>query len=161
LSNGTIAIYDSEADYALKLAEYFRLKNGLNYSVSVFTDYNSLKNYLSENDIDILLISEEFCMYIEELQNVSNLFILTDGNIDAALKQYASLYKYQPADRMLRDIMSCYALSSSREKVTVLTSAPAKITGIYSPVKRCGKTSFALAYGCIISMTESSLYINL
>ncbi len=161
MSNGTIAIYDSEADYALKLAEYFRLKNGLNYSVSVFTDYNSLKNYLSENDIDILLISEEFCMYIEELQNVSNLFILTDGNIDAALKQYASLYKYQPADRMLRDIMSCYALSSSREKVTVLTSAPAKITGIYSPVKRCGKTSFALAYGCIISMTESSLYINL
>ena len=65
MSNGTIAIYDSEADYALKLAEYFRLKNGLNYSVSVFTDYNSLKNYLSENDIDILLISEEFCMYID------------------------------------------------------------------------------------------------
>lgn len=161
MSNGTIAIYDSEAAYALKLAEYFRLKNGLNYSVSVFTDYNSLKNYLSENDIDILLISEEFYMYIEELQNVCNLFILTDGNIDASLKQYTSLYKYQPADRLLRDIMSCYALSSSKEKIPVLTSASAKIIGIYSPVKRCGKTIFALSYGCIISMTENSLYINL
>lgn len=160
MSNGTIAIYDSEADYALKLAEYFRLKNGLNYSVLVFTDYNSLKNYLSENEIDMLLISEEFCMYIEELQNVPNLFILTDGNIDTALKQYTSLYKYQSADRILRDVMSCYALSSSKEKITVSTSTPAKIIGIYSPVKRCGKTSLALAYGCIVSMTENSLYIN-
>lgn len=160
MSNGIIAIYDSEADYALKLAEYFRLKNGLNYSVLVFTDYNSLKNYLSENEIDILLISEEFCMYIEELQNVPNLFILTDGNINAALKQYTSLYKYQSADRILREVMSCYALSCSKERITVSTSAPAKITGIYSPVKRCGKTSLALAYGCIVSMAENSLYIN-
>lgn len=161
MSNGTIAIFDSEADYALKLAEYFRLKSGLNYSVPVFTDYNSLKNYLSENAVDILLISEEFCSYIEELQDVSNIFILTEGNIDAALKQYTSLYKYQPTDTILRDVMSGYALYSPKENITVLTAAPAKITGIYSPVKRCGKTSFALAYGCIASMTESSLYINL
>jgi len=161
LTNSTIAIFDSEADYALKLAEYFRLKSGLNYSVPVFTDYNSLKNYLSENYIDILLISEEFCLHIEELKNIPNIFILTEGTIDAALNQYTSFYKYQPADTILRDVMSCYALYSPQKNITVSTAAPAKITGIYSPVKRCGKTCFALAYGCIVSMKESSLYINL
>lgn len=161
MNNGTIIIFDSEADYALKLAEYINLKSGLNYSVSVFTDYNSLKNYLSENYIDILLISKEFCSYIEEFQTVPNIFILTDGNVDAALKQYASLYKYQPADNILRDVMSCYALHSSCENKIISTATPAKITGIYSPVKRCGKTSFALAYGCILSMRETCLYINL
>lgn len=160
LSNGIIAIFDSEADYALKLAEYFNLKSGLNYSVSVFTDYNSLKNYVSENYIEILLISEEFCTYIEEFQNVPNIFILTEGNIYTALKEYASLYKYQPTDSILRDVMSCYASYSPGENKMLSTASPAKITGIYSPVKRCGKTSFALAYGCISSLTENCLYIN-
>ena len=161
MNNGIITIFDSEADYALKLAEYFNLKSGLNYSVSVFTDYNSLKNYLSENNIDILLISEKFCLYIEEFKNVPNIFILTEGNIDDALKEYASLYKYQPTDMILRDVMSCYASYSPNKNKIASTAPPAKITGIYSPVKRCGKTSFALAYGCIASLTQNCLYINL
>lgn len=161
MSNGIIAIFDSEADYALKLAEYFNLKSGLNYSVSVFTDYNSLKNYLSENNVDILLVSEEFCSYIEDFKNIPGIFILTEGNVDAALQEYASLYKYQSTDCILRDVMSHYAAYSPCEKKMISTFSPAKITGVYSPVKRCGKTSFALAYGCITSLTENCLYINL
>lgn len=161
MSNGTIAIFDSDADYALKLAEYFNQKSGLNYSVSVFTDYDSLTLYLSENLIDILLISEEFCRYAEDMKNITNIFILTEGNVDAALQNYASLYKYQPTDCILRDVMSCYAAVSPSENELISTVSSAIITGVYSPVKRCGKTSFALAFGCILSMTENCLYINL
>lgn len=161
MSNGIIAIFDSEAEYALKLAEYFNLKSGLNYSVSVFTDYDSLKLYLSENTVDILLISEDFCQYAEDFKSISNVFILTESGAEIPLNNYASLYKYQPSDCILRDVMSCYAAASPPGTKTVLTSSPAKITGVYSPVKRCGKTSFSLAYGCILSLTGNCLYINL
>lgn len=161
MSNGIIAILDCEADYALKLAEYFNLKSGLNDSVSVFTDFESLEHYIYENKIDILLISEKFSSQIEKLHNISNIMILTEGNIDGALKDYLSLYKYQPSDNILRDVMSCYASSSAKTiSVSAATSA-ANIIGIYSPIKRCGKTSFALAYGCILSRSGPNLYINL
>ena len=42
MNNGIIAILDSDAEYALKLSEYFNLKSGLNYSVSVFTRIEQL-----------------------------------------------------------------------------------------------------------------------
>lgn len=161
MGNGIIAILDSDADYALKLAEYFNQKSGLNYSVSVFTDYESLEKYLSESFIEVLLISEEFRSYVNSIRNVANIFVLTEGNVDSILKQYHSLYKYQPTDCILRDVMSCYASSSSNAVVMTSIALSAKIIGIYSPVKRCGKTSFAIAYGCIASLTEPSLYINL
>ncbi len=161
MNNGTIIIFDSEAEYALKLAEYFNLKSGLNYSVSVFTDYHSLKNYLSENNVDILLISEKFCQYMDDLKDIPNIFILTEGNVDQVLQEYASLYKYQPTDCILRDVMTCYAADCPETSSKIPTALPAKITGVYSPVRRCGKTSFSLAYGCILSLSKKCLYINL
>jgi hypothetical protein len=161
LSNGIIAIIDPDADYALKLAEYFNLKSGLNYSVSVFTDYDSLMNYLSETYVDILLISEEFSSCMEQMKNTGNIFILTEGNVDSVLSEYTSLYKYQPSDCILRDVMSCCASYAASPQSMVSTASPANIIGIYSPVKRCGKTCFALAYGCITALSESCLYINL
>lgn len=161
LNNGMIAIFDSEADYALKLAEYFNLKSGLNYSVSVFTDYESLEDYLSKNSIDILLISENYSSYIEKLHKVSNIFILTEGNIQALAKERPSLYKYQSTEHILREVMSCYASSTSGTSGSITTSSPARVIGVYSPVKRCGKTCFSLAYGCIRSLSENCLYINL
>lgn len=161
MGNGIIAILDSDADYALKLAEYFNLKSGLNYSVSVFTDYESLEIFLSESFIEVLLISDEFRSHVSSIRNVTNIFVLTEGNVDSILKQYHSLYKYQPSDCILRDVMSCYASSSSNAMIMTTLALSAKIIGVYSPVKRCGKTSFAIAYGCIASLTEPSLYINL
>lgn len=161
MSNGTIAIFDSETEYALKLAEYFNLKSGLNYSVSVFTDFQSLENYLSDNHIDILLISEAFSSYTSQLKNVTNIFILTEGNMDSVIKEYSVLYKYQSSDCILRDVMSCYASSTDSVQHPYANASPAKIIGVYSPVKRCGKTCFSIAYGCIASLTENCLYINL
>lgn len=161
LSNGMIAIFDSEADYALKLAEYFNVKSGLNYSVSVFTDYDSLTSYLNQNTVDVLLISENYSSYITNLHNVSNIFVLTEGNLDHVIQEYHSLYKYQPTDNILRDVMSCYASSTKGQQTSLTASPPAEIIGVYSPVKRCGKTSFSLAYGCLRGLTEHCLYINL
>ncbi len=160
MKNGVIAIIDSEADYALKLAEYFNLKSGLQYSVSVFTDYQSLQNYLSENVVDILLISEDYAPYVNGITNAGNIFILTEGNVDAALSEYHSLYKYQASDCILRDVMSCYASYHSSGQTLITSTVPAKIIGVYSPVKRCGKTCFALSYGCIDALSETCLYLN-
>lgn len=158
MNNGIIAILDSDAEYALKLSEYFNLKSGLNYSVSVFTDYDSLKKFLCENKIDILLISEHYCQYISELTEMTSIFVLTENRTSDTFETHPRLCKYQSTDHILRDVMSYYA--SSADEHFTHSDTVAYITGIYSPVKRCGKTSFALAYGCILSLTHSCLYIN-
>jgi hypothetical protein len=127
----------------------------------VFTDYDSLTGYLVNHDIDILLISEKFCSYMEHFKNVPNIFILTEGSLDSIFDNYTSLYKYQRAENILRDVMSCYASTAPANRKILATLSPADIIGVYSPVKRCGKTSFALSYGCLRSLSEDCLYINL
>ncbi len=161
MGNGIIAILDSDADYARKLADYFNQKSGLNYSVSLFTEFETLDTFLSTHFIEVLLISEEYRSHIPNIRNVVNMFVLTEGNLDSILKQYHSLYKYQSSDCILRDVMSCYASSSSSTTIMNTFVLTAKVIGIYSPVKRCGKTTFSIAYGCMAALTEPSLYINL
>ena len=101
MNNGIITILDSDAEYALKLSEYFNLKSGLNYSVSVFTDYDSLKKFLCENKIDILLISEHYCQYISELTEMTSIFVLTENRTSDTFETHPRLCKYQSTDHIL------------------------------------------------------------
>lgn len=159
LSEGLIVIFDSETDYALKLAEYFNLKSGLNYSVSVFTEFNALKNELSNQRIDILIISEDFLSEKSVFEHILNIFILTEGNTYPDCPDFHFLYKYQSADVIIKEVMSFYAAVPANTK-KLFNGSPAKITGVYSPINRCGKTSFALTYGCQKAINETCLYLN-
>ncbi len=160
ISNGLITIIDIEEAYALKLAEFFRSKSGLDYNIQVFTEINSLLEFNKTNYSDILIIAEVYGDYISDLNNAGHIYILSEGYLDYSLNNCSTIYKYQPAENIIRDVMTSYASISCSNPKIKLKNATANIISIYSPIKRCGKTTFALVLGCLLAKSENTLYLN-
>lgn len=152
---------DSEEAYAVKLADYFKTKSGLSYTIQVFTNIDSFLDYDKRDFTDILIISEVYSDYITDLTNTSQIYILSEGSIDISLTEYSTIYKYQSTENIIRDVMTSYAsLAPSNSRISLKT-ATSNIISVYSPVKRCGKTTFALTMGCLLAQEEKTLYISL
>ncbi len=161
MNSGFIAIIDSEEAYAIKLADYFRAKSGLNYDIQVFTNIHSFIDFSKTNYSDILIISEIYGDYIADFVNIGQVYILSEGSIDISLTDYSSIYKYQSTENIIREVMTSYAALNISPRKISLNTAASSIISVYSPVKRCGKTTFSLVLGCILAQNESSLYISL
>lgn len=161
MNNGLIAIVDSEEAYAVKLADYFKAKSGLGYNVQVFTDIYSYLEFDKNNYIDILIISYTYGDFLSDLTHTRQIYILSEGSLDIALSEFTSIYKYQSTDNIIREVMTNYSAAASKSSVISIKNACSKIYSVYSPVKRCGKTTFALVMGCLLAREENTLYLSL
>ncbi len=166
MSNGLISIMDFDEHYAVLLADYFRKKSGLGYDIKVFSDIDALILFSQTNFSDILIISEEFISRTDSLINIGSFFILFENSIlseDTTYNcslEYESLYKYQSSENIIRDVMAGYANIPKKRIRTNFLHSSSNIISVYSPIKRCGKTSFSLTLGCLLARNESVLYIN-
>ena len=156
------ALCDPEAEYARNFMEYLNRKKSLPFEVQVFTGAESLVAFARENPIEILLIAAEaMCREIRELE-VGKVILLTEGSLPPELCSYAGVYKYQASAQVVREVMARYGEErpAPAEAIPVLKKTT-EILGIYSPVGRCRKTSFALTLGQIISGKRPALYVNM
>lgn len=156
------AVCDLEAEYARNFMEYLNQKNNLPFEVQAFTSVESLAAYAGETHVELLLISSDaMCREVQEL-NIGKVVILTEGTRPEELDAYDEVYKYQSSAEILREVMACYG----EEKIMVSMQNPVlrkktEILGVYSPLGRCLKTSFAWTLGQILSEEQTVLYLNM
>ncbi len=154
MTNGIVAIYDSDVNYLHHLSEYLRSREDFPYDIIVFSDLDSLNKY-SLQPIDILVTSiiPEFIME----KDIGDVFYLSCDS-DTTYDNYVCLFKYQPADVLLRKIMeNCkFSLNNS----CVFPNNDCSVIGVYSPINRCGKTSLSISLGLNLSEYGSSLLIS-
>ena len=142
--------------------EYLNRKNNLPFEVQAFTSVQSLIAYAKETHVELLLISADaMCDEVREL-DISKTVILTEGTRPEELDTYAEVYKYQSSAEIVREVMACYG----EEKTVFPMQNPAlkrktELFGVYSPLGRCLKTSFAWTLGQILSEERSVLLISL
>lgn len=80
---------------------------------------------------------------------------------DHKANSYARIYKYRSAREIVREVMSLYG--AKREGIPAeekILKPVCKVIGIYSPVSRCYKTTFALVLGQILAREKPTLYLN-
>lgn len=156
------AVCDPEKEYACKFMEYLNDRNNLPFEVQAFTTVQSLIDFAGKTQIELLLISADAMSHeIQEL-NIGKVIILTEGAKPEGFDSYNSVYKYQASSDIVREVMACYTAERDLKgkQVSVLKKST-KIIGIYSPLGRCFKTSFALALGLVLADTQPVLYINM
>jgi hypothetical protein len=162
LKKNIFAVCDLEVDYACNFMDYLNQKKNIPFEIQVFTTVESLISYGKKAHIELLLISgKAMCREIREL-NIGKIVILSEGVHPPELDQYPCVYKYQSSSEVIREVMACYG----EEKTVVQTEFPVlkkttDVLGIYSPLKRCLKTSFALTLGQILAKERAVLYLNL
>lgn len=157
--NHILAVCDSEITYAYQLADYFTNKKGFPFQVQLFTSTNTLEEYAKKKPLSVALISEkDYEEYLEQLP-IEHLVILEEGRKSLG-ENIKKIYKYQSSDKLAKELLDEIALQG------ILGRAPEegaglKVIGIYSPVGKCLKTSFAFVMGQLLSKKHKVLYLNM
>ena len=164
LNYGQIAIFDNDSDYANSLADYFRLKGCISTQIVVFTKIDNFRDYASRHSFDIVLINQEFIPDIKICFDTDsypqNFFILCEQKSIIKQDDAMYLFKYTSAEDILRQIMTSYEPTNTGTTISFSDNRRCNIIGIYSPVNRCGKTSFALALALHFSLVNSCVFLS-
>ena len=96
----------------------------------------------------------------EQLTGIRALQTVRLSETGLAKEGEAVVYKYQASDSLLREVMSWYQPQEMVPLMTI-TGRRSQIIGVYSPIGRCGKTSFALTLGQVLARDEKVLYLTL
>lgn len=156
------AICDPEAEYARNFMDYLNRKKNLPFEVQAFTGSESLIAYGKDHRIELLLIAEEaVCGELRDL-DIGKIIVLTEGVCSPAKSPYAEVYKYQSSAQVVREVMACYGEETSILPMqSPVLKKTTEVLGIYSPVGRCLKTSFALTLGQLLGKNRPVLYLNM
>lgn len=154
-----IAIYDDEEIYARKLMNYVNKKSEI-FHVQMFTNLKSIEEYTKKQTISLLLISEEKKKETLKELNIEQIVVLSKEIQKNLPEEYPSIYKYQSSKNIIKEILKYYKPSYeflNKEEDIGAT----QLIGVYSPIKRCLKTSFAIVMGQLYGEQYKTLYINL
>jgi len=168
LKQKIFAICDTEEAYAIRLTEYMLEKIRLPYALHLFTQLEELQKFMQQEEVEILLIAENALKQLREeyvRQQVAKLFVLQEGaespEDDKEDQNHLNcINKFQSPEKIVAALYeSIVDLSDWRQKMTV-QDTEVKLIGIYSPIKRCLQTSFALTMGQILAKEHKTLYFN-
>jgi hypothetical protein len=171
LGRKLLAVCDSEPVYAKGLMEQICRKGETAWQVRVFSDAGQLFQYSKKHEIEMLLMDES---YPEELRRkipARKRFLLFRETPEHFSDSEKGIFKYQSARQIANQLFQ-----ESGESVGHVEAAVAGrreelkeegqgkktgIIGVYSPIHRIGKTSFALSLAEQAGKEGAALYLNL
>lgn len=156
-----IAVCDREASYTCRFTEYANQRKETLFSVHGFTEFSELADFVKQNDVDISLLSLEFAGEAAKNGRLGQVVYLSEEEYLERQPPGPTLYKFQSCDEILRRILDLYAEQAPPGLGQVLRQEKMRLIGIYSPIRRTGGTSFALALGKELSKQRKTLYLNL
>lgn len=161
MNAGTLAIYDLESGYADSLMQYINQKQSMPFRTLAFTNKNALYEYLEDHHIDILLIAAKDMERNLEDEDIEKIILLSNGEIFSEYIGYASIYKYQSSEKIIREILDYFVEVNNSEKTIPDVAKDVELIAVYSPIRRTGQTIFALTLGQILANDFTTLYINM
>ncbi|MCR4893053.1 MAG: hypothetical protein K5989_12845 [Lachnospiraceae bacterium] len=160
MEKNILAVFDRDEEYVTKLMNYLLEAKPMPLNVQAFTDKLMLKKYMKENDVDILLIPEEELDDEIEAVGPEEMMVLSESDSAEDSKGHKTVCKYQSSENIMREVM-CYYAEKPVAEVGLVNSQKTQLFAVYSPVRRCFRTSFAIALGQVLSERGRSLYVNL
>lgn len=155
-----LAVYDRDEQYGKRLSEYLNRKESIPFSMVFFTNEEALVQYAKQYTIDMLLLQESSMNRAIQELSIPRIAYLTEAQGHIAGGKEHFVYKFQSSDHVIRELMACYETMDMQVMQAIASLRPVNIVGIYSPVARCLKTSFALTLGQVLSKNQLVLYIN-
>lgn len=154
-----MAVFDADGDFASRFADYVNQKRRTLFTAMAFSDEERLISYGKDHEIEILLVDEKAGDLAERVK-AGQVIVLCEGEVVEMRENRPSIYKYQPGDCIMREVMACYC-NRPVDSALALLGDRATVLGVFSPVNRCLKTSFSLVLGQLLSRGETVLYLNM
>lgn len=160
MSHRNFIICDSEMVYARNLMERIAEKVELNLQVRVFSDINTVKEFSKNHEIEILLIEDTYQKEDQTIIKAKYKYLITKRCNAKNTEDQTFIYKYQSVNKILEQIFET-CLEREEQDLFIYYKNQVKIIGIYSPIHRIGKTTFAIALGKAFGKQKRTLYLNL
>lgn len=159
----SFVICDKEEGYAAALASFLMRKKELAFQIQVCSTPEQVKEIGKERPLDILLISEDWSLQERKNFHAAAVFVLTESERAVSGEGEIPLYRYQSAELILSEIIqNCgQELRTAGELFLQRKKQDIRVIGVYSPVHRTGKTSYALRLGQDIGAAANTLYLNM
>lgn len=158
-----MAVYDEDPIYAERLSDYVNRKEKGIFQAQAFTSKEKLEAFSKEHKIDLLLTGETAGTgETDRVLSGQRIYLSEDKSAGTTDEARREIYKYQSGDDIIREVMACYCeVPGALEAFPRLKNAAKRMIGVYSPVGRCGKTSFSLSMGQILAREEKVLFVTL
>lgn len=141
-----LGIYDKDRAYVVGLSEYINRQDGLPIRAKAFTNQENLEEHILNNSVDIILTGEEVRTQVKKLPVI---YISEDKDFG---KKDSCIYKYQNLRDITRKIQDYAKVKLKKD------CQNRKICCVFSPLGRCGKTSFAKA---LVAYYANSTYLGM
>lgn len=155
--NAVLVLCDAEEEYAQLMTEFMKKHRELPWAIHTYT---SAEEVLKEElPVTVLVASEG--TYREKLAALRPLrtVILNESGL-MKWDEFVNVDKYQEAESVLRAILEVYMEVAGTCLPQLKTRGKVRFVGIYSPVRRCLQTSFALTMGQMLAEKYRTLYLN-
>ena len=126
-----IAICDKDAEYTRQLVNYIAIKEGDSFEVLGFP--NETLYQKDKIGFDVLLYEETFFQNEEETEKVEKAICLSNGGILPKQENIQVLFKYQPADRILREIYAGIGKTVRSVEAKSVRKGEKQVIAVYSP----------------------------
>lgn len=153
------AVCDLEETYAFQMAEYIIEKVPMPYTLHLFTKTEKLQIFIERNEIAVLLIGESAIRQLNTKPEIPNIFVLQESEQELE-KEYQYINKFQSPAQVIKEMTEHIADWKDLSGEEKLQGIQSRIIGIYSPVRRCLQTSFALTMGQLLAREHKVLYLN-
>lgn len=154
-----LALCDKEKDYLQQLVDFLENKEQFPFEIHAYSGPEVCAEYENKEPIEMLLVAESAYTYEVSRIPANQILILGEG-IQQTAVGLPSTDKYQQAENIYHFILEQYLKEGNAEGMVCCGKESAKIIGLYSPVKRCLQTSFALTLGQILAKQHKTLYIS-
>lgn len=137
-----IGVWDEEKEYVSRLAAFLQRFGKGKWEVVAFTETQAVQIHLQKDSLDMLIGTNK--KTLKEYQNkkdIIKVWLTECKELSKCLEEdWFELYRYQGANNI-----GAYIYKILEEKYTNIDKAK-QLVVMYSPIGRCGKTTFALDF---------------
>lgn len=150
---------DTEEEYAELFGEYLRTQRDIPWNIRIYTDVGEMLEKEKKSSAAMLVASES--AYCEEMKVLrpEQVVILNESGL-VRWEKVRNVNKYQQANKVLRELLEIYMESAAVQLPRLNKDCGTRFIGMYSPVKRCLQTSFALTMSQLLAGSGATLYLN-
>ncbi len=160
MEKSVLVLCDTEEEYAQLMSDFLKGNHNMPWEIHTYTNIDTL--LLEERDQNIRMLVVAETAYSKELEqlNAEKCVILNESGV-IKWDKLSNINKYQQADNVQRELLEIYTELTQEPLPFLKGRGTTKFVGMYSPVKRCLQTSFALTMAQLLAQEHRTLYLNL
>lgn len=160
MKKGILAIYDSNADYAVHLMDYVNRKRDFCLEACVFTNVESLLEHTKNSEIDILLVGEDCNLAGICGEHIRHTVVLSEEKYVREDMEMPAVYKFQQANQLLKEVLTVMLGDKPQKDGYLCIGKKTECVGFFSASGGNHRTSLALAVGQMLAQKAEVLYLN-